>query len=60
VLREHSDRPLIVVGPDSGTLRVNTFGRGVDDYVLTPASSHDLDQKVRALVRRDRYRSNGG
>lgn len=59
-LRERSDRPLIVVGRNSSeTVRVAAFELGADDYVIAPLNAHELDQKARVLVRRDRYRRNG-
>ena len=51
------DLPLLVLsGRVSELDRLRGFDRGCDDYVLKPFSYHELNARVRALLRRTRHR----
>jgi DNA-binding response OmpR family regulator len=55
------DLPLLVLsGRVSELDRLRGFDRGCDDYVLKPFSYHELNARVRALLRRSRHRPTSG
>jgi DNA-binding response OmpR family regulator len=55
------DLPLLVLSGRVGELdRLRGFDRGCDDYMVKPFSYHELDARVRALLRRTKRRPGTG
>jgi DNA-binding response OmpR family regulator len=51
------DLPLLVLSGRAGELdRLRGFDRGCDDYLAKPFSYHELNARLRALLRRTRHR----